>query len=175
MQVVRVRTIRKRDGRVVLYDENKIAAAILKALTAGGNEDAVLAARLAQEVGDSLRRREGEDSYRIEDIQDAVERVLMRSGNEDVAKRYILYRAQRTKVRDANTALMKACDEITRADARRSNLKRDNANVDGNTAMGSMLQLGSAAAKAYNASHLLTEEQSAAHNEGYIHIHDFDF
>lgn len=175
MQTVQVRTITKRDGRVVLYDEKKIASAILKSLAAVGNEDAVLAAKIANEVGEHLETRCGEESYRIEDIQDAVERSLMRSGQEDAAKSYILYRAQRTQVREANTSLMKACDEITRADARRSDLKRDNANVDGNTAMGSMLQLGSAAAKAYNASHLLTREQDKAHRDGVIHIHDFDF
>ena len=99
MENTRVRSITKRDGRVVLYDESKIANAILKALAAAGREDA----------------------------------------------------------------------------ARRSNLKRDNANVDGNTSMGSMLQLGSAAAKSYNTAYLLTPEQARAYEEGWIHIHDFDF
>ncbi|MDL2253231.1 anaerobic ribonucleoside triphosphate reductase [Ruminococcaceae bacterium OttesenSCG-928-I18] len=175
MQRAGVRTIKKRDGRVVLYDETKIANAILKALTAAGEEDAAAAARLANEVGEAMAEHHGKDSYRIEDIQDEAEKALMRAGFEAAAKKYILYRAQRTHVRESNTALMKACDEITNADARKSNLKRDNANVDGNTAMGSMLQIGSVAAKTYNSSHLLTEEQAQAHSEGFIHIHDFDF
>ncbi len=174
LQKTRVRTIQKRDGRVVLYDETKIAAAVLKALAAAGEDDAAAAARIANEVGEVLAGRGGE-SYRIEDIQDEAEKALMRAGYEDAAKRYILYRAERTRVREANTSLMKSCDEITHADARHSNLKRDNANVDGNTAMGSMLQIGAAAAKAYNGAYLLSAEQARAHNEGWIHIHDFDF
>lgn len=174
MQKAGVRTITKRDGRVVIYDENKIAKAILKSLRAVGNDDAAAAARIANEVGDTLAER-GAENYRIEAIQDEVEKALMHSGFEEAAKSYILYRAQRTRVREANTSLMKACDEITHADARTSNLKRDNANVDGNTAMGSMLQIGAAAAKAYNSAYLLTQEQAKAHSEGWIHIHDFDF
>ncbi len=174
MQTSKVRTIVKRDGRLVLYDEAKIANAILKALAACGREDVAAAARIANEVGDVLAK-EGKDSYRIEEIQDEVEKALMRTGYEEAAKSYILYRAQRTHVRDSNTSLMKAFDEITNADARKSDLKRDNANVDGNTAMGSMLQIGSAAAKAYNSSHLLTKDHANAHKDGWIHIHDFDF
>ncbi len=175
MQQSMVRTITKRDGRVVLYDETKIANAILKALAAAGDDDAALAARIANEVGEALAERLGNASYRIEDIQDEAEKALMRAGYENAAKKYILYRARRTTVRESNTSLMKACDEIINADARHSNLKRDNANVDGNTAMGSMLQIGSAAAKAYNGAYLLTDDQRAAHDEGYIHIHDFEF
>ncbi|MDR1766619.1 MAG: anaerobic ribonucleoside-triphosphate reductase [Lachnospiraceae bacterium] len=171
---MQVRTVTKRDGRVVLYDESKIANAILKALQASGMEDAVTAARLANMVGGILAKKGGEN-YSIEDIQDEVERTLMHAGFEDVAKRYILYRANRTRVRESNTALMQACDEITNADARQSDLKRDNANVDGNTAMGSMLQLGAAAAKSYNSAYLLTPAQAKAYEEGWIHIHDFDF
>ncbi len=175
MQKIGVRTIKKRDGRVVIYDETKIANAILKALAAVGEDDAVIAARLANEVGEAMAENHQGESYRIEDIQDEAEKALMRSGYEMAAKKYILYRAQRTHVRESNTTLMRACDEITNADARLSNLKRDNANVDGNTSMGSMLQIGSVAAKAYNTAHLLTPKQARAHNEGDFHIHDFDF
>ncbi|MDR2897816.1 MAG: anaerobic ribonucleoside triphosphate reductase [Spirochaetaceae bacterium] len=171
---MKARSITKRDGRVVLYEETKIAQAILKALTAAGREDAAAAAELAHRVREGLEKS-GETSFRIEAIQDEVERTLMHAGYDEAAKKYILYRAKRTRVRESNTSLMMACDEITNADARTSNLKRDNANVDGNTSMGSMLQLGSAAAKSYNTSYLLTEEQAKAYNEGWIHIHDFDF
>ncbi|MFV0412511.1 MAG: anaerobic ribonucleoside triphosphate reductase [Oscillospiraceae bacterium] len=175
MLYTKTRTIIKRDGREVFYDEQKIANAILKALAATGVDNAAEAARIANLVGEGLEKQYTGQSYRIEDIQDEVERALMHTGHEDAAKSYILYRAQRTQVRESNTSLMKACDEITHADARSSNLKRDNANVDGNTSMGSMLQLGAAAAKAYNSSHLLTKEQAAAYDEAWIHIHDFDF
>ena len=171
----RCQTIVKRDGRIAPYDESKIAAAIDKALAASDIGDMMLAENLAAVVGEMLRKKYGDGRYAIENIQDEVETVLMNAGLGDVAKRYILYRDRRTKAREANTSLMRACDEITNADARASDLKRDNANIDGNTAMGSMLQLGSAAAKAYNSSHLLSEEQAKAHAEGWIHIHDFDF
>ena len=70
---------------------------------------------------------------------------------------------------------MRTIDEITNVDARLSDMKRDNANIDGNTSMGSMLQIGAAGAKSYNAAYLLTEEQAKAYLNGDIHIHDFDF
>ena len=111
----------------------------------------------------------------IEQIQDTVEQELMRAGCEEAAKQYILYRAERTRIREAKTSLMKSIDEITNVDARLSDMKRDNANIDGNTAMGSMLQIGTAGAKAYNAAYLLTPAQAKAYTEGDIHIHDFDF
>ena len=169
-----IRSIIKRDGRVVLYDEAKIATAILKALQASGVDDAAAAARVANAVGTALEDT-GEETPSIETIQDMVERQLMEQGFDEAAKKYILYRASRTRVREANTALMKTFDEITHVDARESDLKRDNANVDGNTAMGTMLQYGCSGAKAYNAAYLLTPEQAEAHHNGDIHIHDFDF
>lgn len=170
-----IKTIKKRDGRVVLYNERKIASAILKALEASGDGDAVVAADVANAVEKRLEEQCKDQPPQIEQIQDAVEHELMRAGYDDAAKRYILYRANRTRIREANTSLMKVIDEITRADARESDMKRDNANIDGNTAMGSMLQIGTAGAKAYNSLNLLTETQYRAHNEGDIHIHDFDF
>ncbi len=169
------RCITKRDGRLVPYDLDKIADAIAKAFMAAGQEDRPIARDLATRVDAALCEKYGNSNCTIEAIQDEVENVLMTAGHIDVAKRYILYRAQRTKVREANTSLMRVFDEITNADARLSDLKRDNANVDGNTAMGSMLQIGSAAAKSYNSAHLLSEKQAKAHADGWIHIHDFDF
>jgi anaerobic ribonucleoside-triphosphate reductase len=170
-----IRSIIKRDGRVVLYDESKIAAAVLRAMEAARDGDAAAAAKTANAVQAALEKKCGEEPPQIEEIQDAVEQALMRSGHKEAAKQYILYRADRTRIREANTSLMKTIDEITTVDARKSNMKRDNANIDGNTAMGSMLQIGTAGAKAYNAAYLLTPEQARAHRSGDIHIHDFDF
>lgn len=170
-----IRSIVKRDGRVVLYDESKIAGAILKAMEASHSGDAKDAARIANRVAQQLENDAGGNPPQIEHIQDAVENCLMNSGFEDAAKQYILYRANRTHIREANTSLMKAIDEITTVDARASDLKRDNANIDGNTAMGSMLQIGTAGAKAYNATNLVSKEQAEAYHNGDIHIHDFDF
>ena len=99
----------------------------------------------------------------------------MQMGFDNAAKKYILYRASRTRVREMNPRLMKVFDELTHADATASDMKRSNANIDGDTPMGTMLQYGSEAAKDYYDKYLLTPEQSRAHREGWIHIHDFDF
>ena len=170
-----IKSITKRDGRVVLYDQNKIASAILRALEASHDGDANDAARVANDVQRDLERSSVGSAPDIELIQDAVERQLMNHGFSAAAKAYILYRANRTRAREANTALMKTIDEITNIDARISDMKRDNANIDGNTAMGSMLQIGSAGAKAYNEMYLLRPEHAKAYREGDIHIQDFDF
>ncbi len=170
-----IHSIIKRDGRIVLYDQNKIAAAILRALEAASEGDAADAARVANAVQSALQAQFRETPPNIEDIQDQVEKQLMNHGFNNAAKAYILYRANRTRAREANTSLMKTIDEITNIDARASDMKRDNANIDGNTAMGSMLQIGSAGAKAYNEMYLLRPEHAQAYREGDIHIHDFDF
>ena len=170
-----IHSIIKRDGRVVLYDQNKIAAAILKAMEGSGEGNAADAARVANDVQRELENRFNAEAPHIEMIQDAVEQQLMNHGFNATAKAYILYRANRTRAREASTSLMKTIDEITNIDARISDMKRDNANIDGNTAMGSMLQIGAAGAKAYNEMYLLRPEHAKAYREGDIHIHDFDF
>ncbi|MCD7746218.1 MAG: anaerobic ribonucleoside triphosphate reductase [Lachnospiraceae bacterium] len=170
-----IHSIIKRDGRVVLYEQNKIAAAILKSLQETKEGDASDAARVANDVQRELEALFHDESPTIENIQDMVERQLMNHGFGASAKAYILYRANRTRAREAKTSLMKTIDEITNIDALISDMKRDNANIDGNTAMGSMLQIGSAGAKAYNELYLLRPEHAKAYREGDIHIHDFDF
>ena len=170
-----IKSIIKRDGRQVLFDESKIAKAVLKAMIATGEDNAAEAAHVANLVTAKLERICGDDAPQIEQVQDLAEKALMETGHEEAAKHYILYRANRTRIREANTSLMHTIDEITNVDARLSDMKRDNANIDGNTAMGSMLQIGTAGAKAYNSAYLLTPEQARAHAEGDIHIHDFDF
>ena len=170
-----IKSIIKRDGRVVLYDEGKIASAILKAMEAAQEGDASQAAAVANAVEAALEERCGAQPPQIEQIQDEVESQLMQMGFDNAAKKYILYRASRTRVREMNTRLMKVFDELTHADATASDMKRENANIDGDTPMGTMLQYGSEAAKDYYDKYLLTPEQSRAHREGWIHIHDFDF
>ena len=170
-----IKSIIKRDGRVVLYDEGKIASAILKAMEAAQEGDASQAAAVANAVEAALEERCGAQPPQIEQIQDEVESQLMQMGFDNAAKKYILYRASRTRVREMNTRLMKVLDELTHADATASDMKRSNANIDGDTPMGTMLQYGSEAAKDYYDKYLLTPEQSRAHREGWIHIHDFDF
>ena len=168
-------SIIKRDGRVVLYDEEKIALAILKAMDAAGEPDADKATQIARKVGADFASRDAATPPQVEEIQDAVEQEMMKAGCTAAAKKYILYRASRTRVRDMNSHLMKVFDELTFTASQQSDMKRDNANIDGDTAMGTMLKYGSEASKDYYEKYLLTEEQAAAHQEGYIHIHDFDF
>ena len=170
-----IQSIVKRDGRVVLYDESKIARAVLKALEAAEEGDAAEAARVTNKASRQLELMFKGESPTIEQIQDVVERSLMETGHDEAAKKYILYRANRTRIREARTSLMKAIDEIVNVDARESNMKRDNANIDGNGSMGAMLQMGASTAKAYNSMYLLTPEQAEAYSQGDIHIHDFDF
>ena len=165
----------KRDGRVVDFDSGKILAAIEKSMKAAGCTASQGAAAVTEAVSRHLDEHYQQTPPKIEEIQDIVEHELMRMGFDEVAKQYILYRANRTRIREANTSLMKTIDEITKVDARQSDVKRDNANIDGNTAMGSMLQIGTAGAKAYNEAYLLTPQQAKAYREGDIHIHDFDF
>ena len=105
-----IQSIIKRDGRVVLYDQNKIAAAILRSLEASGDGNAADAARVANDVQNDLERRFSTQAPNIEAIQDTVERQLMNHGFSAAAKAYILYRANRTRAREANTSLMKTID-----------------------------------------------------------------
>ena len=141
-----------------------------KAMKAAGCATLQGAAAVTEAVVKDLETKYPDTPPKIEEIQDVVERELMRLGFDDAAKQYILYRANRTRIREANTSLMKTIDEITKVDARQSDVKRDNANIDGNTAMGSMLQIGTAGAKAYNEAYLLTPEQAKAYREGDIHM-----
>ncbi|MGI6153055.1 MAG: anaerobic ribonucleoside triphosphate reductase [Christensenellaceae bacterium] len=169
------KNIQKRDGRVVPYHIEKIEKAIAKAMQAAGRNEQGESLRLATVVEQKLGEAFDSATPGIEDIQDAVEDVLMESGYAFVARKYILYRAERSKARERNTNLMRIYDELTNKDANLSDMKRDNANIDGDTAMGVMLKYGSEGAKDYYEKFILTPQQAKAHKEGDIHIHDFDF
>ena len=170
-----ITSIKKRDGRKVDFNISKISDAICKAFNATyrpGSEE--LSAALAAEVL-SILELEGNDVPDVEHIQDIVEKVLMDNGYITTAKAYILYRNERNRIRQMNTRLMQTYEEITNADARDSDVKRENANIDGDTAMGVMLKYGSEGAKQYYNMFVLKPEHSKAHSEGDIHIHDLDF
>ena len=170
-----VTKIRKRDGRLADFNEGKIAQAITKAFNATykpGQEET--AQRLAEGVL-SILDVEGCQQPDVEHIQDLVERVLMDNGYVQTAKAYILYRDQRSRAREMNTRLMKTYEDITFSAARESDLKRENANIDGDTAMGSMLKFGSEGAKQFYDMFVLNPDHARAHREGDIHIHDLDF
>ena len=170
-----ITTIRKRDGRTAYFDINKIASAISKAFAATKVEkDYGECLTLADEVEHQLED-DGLESPTVEQIQDKVESTLIAHGFVSTAKNYILYRAERTRVRDMNTRLMKTFEDITYSDAKESDIKRENANIDGNTPMGAMLKYGSEGAKHFNEMYVLNPKHSEAHRNGDIHIHDLDF
>jgi ribonucleoside-triphosphate reductase len=167
--------IRKRDGREVDFDSGKITEAIYKARCAMGRKEREPAAELSEKVVALLDRTYSDSVPSVEDIQDAVETVLMENGHAMTAKEYILYRAERTRIREMNTRLMKVYEDITFKSALDSDIKRENANIDGNTAMGSMLKYGCEGAKTFYSMFVLKPEHAKAHADGDIHIHDLDF
>ena len=169
-------TIRKRDGRIAAYDESKIAAAILRAFAAVDSaKGEAEAKRLAALVTRGIDRDESIDMPTVEGVQDRVEQVLIEEGYARTAKAYILYRAERSRAREAQTRLMHILQDITFKDAADSDVKRENANIDGDTAMGTMLKYGSESAKQFYDMYVLRPEHARAHREGDIHIHDLDF
>ncbi len=170
-----IKSIVKRDGRTTEFNKEKIAQAIQKAFEATtGKKDYEICLSLADEVEKSFDNTTTLTPS-VEQIQDEVEKVLIEHGYVRTAKAYILYRAERTRVRDMNTRLMKTFEDITYSDATDSNIKRENANIDGNTAMGAMLKYGTEGAKHFNQMFVLKPEHSKAHINGDIHIHDLDF
>ena len=172
-----ITTIVKRDGRAVPFNLEKIYGAVLKAMQACDARDEKLAMELAAKaanLADDIATRTGA-APSVEQIQDLVERVLIDADLPDTAKAYILYRAERTRAREMNTRLMKTYEEITHSASIDSDIKRDNANIDGDTAMGVMLKYGSEGAKIFNEMYVIKDEHAQAHKSGDVHIHDFDF
>ena len=170
-----IKGIKKRDGRIATFDIDKIAAAITKAFEAtykAGQEN--VAEKLALQVL-AVLEGEGNETPDVEHTQDVVEQVLMDNGYVATAKAYILYRADRSRARDMNSRLMKVYEDITFKDADDSDIKRENANVNGDSAMGTMLKYGSEGAKQFYEMFVLKPEHAKAHRDGDIHIHDLDF
>ena len=168
-------TIIKRDGRTTMFDEEKIIEAIKKSFQAIGEYQSYTYYReICSEVMRILFEK-NITAPTVEQVQDMVEEVLMKKGHPHVAKAYILYRAERSRIREMNTRLMQIYEEITFKDSKDSDIKRENANVNGDTAMGTMLKYGSEGARQYYEMFILKPEHSGAHKHGDIHIHDLDF
>ena len=174
-KVKMITKIRKRDGREVPFNIEKITNAIFKATRAAGEEDYSAAMALAEKVVEQLHKDPNKKVPGVEEIQDIVERVLIEEGYAKTAKEYILYRAERTRVREMDTRLMKIYEELTFKESKDNDLKRENANIDGDTAMGTMLKYGSEGAKQFCEMFILKPEHAKAHKDGDIHIHDLDF
>lgn len=170
-----VKHIIKRDGRCAEFRIDKIASAIYKAAEVLGGRDHEMALDLARKVEEYMVGSGLSEDPTVEQIQDAVEKVLIENGHARTAKEYILYRAERTRIREMNTRLMKVYEDLTFKEAQDNDIKRENANIDGDTAMGTMLKYGSEGAKQFYEMFVLHPEHSKAHREGDIHIHDLDF
>ncbi len=165
----------KRDGRMVEYNPEKIVDAIYKAAQQLGGTNKDTARYLAKQVEAYLLEVNHEQTPTVEEIQDAVEKVLIDNGHARTAKEFILYRAERSRVREMNTRLMRTYEDLTFKDAKDNDIKRENANIDGDTAMGTMLKYGSEGAKQFYEMFVLKPEHAKAHVDGDIHIHDLDF
>lgn len=170
-----IKKIIKRDGRTTGFDVEKIADAIFKAAQVLGGKDRDMSEYLARQVELYLLEICHNDTPSVEQVQDAVEKILIENGHARTAKEYILYRAERTRVRDMNTKLMRIYEDLTFKDAKDNDVKRENANIDGNTAMGTMLKYGSEGAKEFYKMYVIDPKFAKAHENGDIHIHDMDF
>ena len=167
--------IKKRDGRQVPFNIEKIANAIFKAAQTVGGKDYSEAMALADKVCQRLSEEIIGRNPSVEEVQDMVEKVLVEDGHAKTAKAYILYRADRTRAREMDSTLMKIYEDLTFKSASDCDIKRENANIDGDTAMGTMLKYGSEGAKQFNEMYVLDPKHSHAHINGDIHIHDLDF
>ena len=165
----------KRDGRKVPFNIEKIANAIFKAAQSCGGTDLNTAMDIAAEVCRVYEEENPGSVPTVEEIQDLVEKMLIEKGHAKTAKAYILYRYERTRSREMKTNLMCVLNELTFSSAKDSDIKRENANIDGDTAMGTMLKYGSVSAKEYYEMYVLNPKHAKAHREGDIHIHDLDF
>jgi len=165
----------KRDGRKVPFNIEKIANAIFKAAQSCGGTDLNTAMDVAAKVCKIFEEENPGCTPTVEEIQDLVEKTLIENGHAKTAKAYILYRYERTRSREMKTNLMSVLNELTFSSAKDSDIKRENANIDGDTAMGTMLKYGSVSAKEYYEMYVLNPKHAKAHREGDIHIHDLDF
>ncbi|WXR60662.1 anaerobic ribonucleoside triphosphate reductase [Peptostreptococcaceae bacterium AGR-M142] len=175
-----VEKVKKRDGRIIGFNKEKITRAIFLAASEVAKEENKhanyrLAEELTNQVIALVNERYKLEVPTVEQVQDCVVKVLIEDGHAKTSERYILYRSERSRIRNSKTRLIKAIEQITFLDANDSNIKRENANIDGNTAMGTMLQYGSTVSKEFCKSFIIKPKHSLAHDSGDIHIHDMDF
>ena len=137
--------IRKRDGRIISFNGDRITRAVFLAASEVAKEEGVapsyeVAENITNNVVNILNNKYRDTVPGVEDIQDTVVKVLIECGHARTSEKYITYRNERSRIRNSKSRLMKSIGEITFADANEANIKRENANIDGNTAMGTMLQ-----------------------------------
>jgi ribonucleoside-triphosphate reductase len=162
-----IQLVEKRDGRVVGYNEEKIKAAIRKAmLTTEMGEDEALIQKITDRIGMG-----GNERMTVEEIQDKVEIELMKSARKDVAKRYIAYRDQRSIARRAKTRDM----FLEIIEAKNNDITRENANMNTDSPAGMMMKFASETTKPFVDDYLLSADVKQAVKNNYIHIHDKDY
>ena len=162
-----IQTVKKRDGRIVGFNEQKIMAAIRKAmLTTEKGEDEVL----LQQISDRIAAR-GREQMTVEEIQDAVEMELMKSSRKDVAQKYIAYRNQRSIARKAKTRDV----FLDIVNVKNNDITRENANMNADTPAGMMMKFASESTKPFVDDYLLSERTREAVKHNYLHIHDKDY
>ena len=169
-----ITTIRKRTGDIVKFNAQKIADAIKKA-NMESIDETFSSEQLDEITNGVIKALKSVKMPCVEQIQDTVEKVLIAGNFASTAKAYILYRAEHTKLRQAKADLMDIYNELTFAKAKDADIKRENANIDADTAMGTMLKYGSEGSKYFITSNILPKDIAVAHMNGDIHIHDMDF
>lgn len=162
-----IQTVLKRDGRIVGYNEEKIKAAIRKAmLQTEKGEDESLIQKITDRIGVT-----GSEQMSVEDIQDLVEVELMKSSRKEVAKKYIAYRNQRSIARKAKIRDM----FLEIIDAKSNDITRENANMNADSPAGMMMKFASETTKPFVDDYLLSPEANEATANNYLHIHDKDY
>ncbi|MDR2736760.1 MAG: anaerobic ribonucleoside triphosphate reductase [Gracilibacteraceae bacterium] len=167
-------SILKRNGEKVPFDSLKILEAIRRASEAT-QHNLIPAEQLVILTKQVIQTLPADSRPSVESIQDAVEKTLVEQGFYHVAKAYILYRAEHSKIRQSRDDLMRIYEELTFIDAEKADLKRENANIDADTAMGTMLKYGSEGSNYFVNNYILPKDIAGAHMNGDIHIHDKDF
>ena len=162
-----IQTVKKRDGRIVGFNEQKIAAAIRKAMLATEEgEDEALIGQIADRI--SVK---GKPQMTVEAIQDMVENELMKSSRKDVAKAYIKYRNARSIARKAKTTDI----FLEIINIKNNDVTRENANMNADTPAGMMMKFASETTKPFVDDYLLSEDARDAVKNNYLHIHDKDY
>jgi len=162
-----IQTVVKRDGRIVGYNEEKIKAAIRKAMLATDNgDDEALIQRIADHIG-----ARGKSQMSVEGIQDMVELELMKSPRKEVAKCYINYRHKRSVARKAKTRDI----FLEIINAKNNDITRENANMNADSPAGMMMKFASETTKPFVDDYLLSDEAREAVRDNYLHIHDKDY
>ena len=165
----------KRDGRKVNFNVERIAKSIYKAANSIGGQDYSRSKELSEIVYKKLDKIQQNNQIEASRIYDVVKEVLIDQGHESTLKAYMFFREQRDKVRERNLPIIKTYEKLTFKDSKDSDVKRENANINADTAMGTMLKYGSEGAKNFYQLCVLKPEHAQAHKNGDIHIHDLDF